>query len=377
MVGTSCYVPMRAGERWLILGGIVKTTGVVMTGTCSGSREIPAGNTLFERMVKAYTTGPNLFFGQVRSYKGWDSAWRTDNLLAGVEVRLEGEQKQWSAITSHDGQFEVSGLPAGTYNVRATAPGLSTGTQEPDGGSHAGDKGLPPRLDIPQQGCVELQLMMWPDQHIAGTVREASGKSVSGVLVRAHKLNKDGRFQSEREAATDENGLYILPRLTSGTYIVGVNAGGPADNEPYRMTFHPAAHSVAAARKILVNGNGADNIDLTLDPPRKAVDFKVRVLFGDGKPAAGAIVIVERDDKGKIWIPGDLPIILTNRSGTAVLRLFHGDEYVFSATWTNWPKNTRPEDAIQYRSKKVRQIATADGMATITLNAQPERDPLR
>jgi hypothetical protein len=125
-VGTSCYFELKAGERWLIFGGMsASEPNLVHAGVCSGSREIRPGNTEISKIVASYLGGPNLFFGSVRLYNGWDFKWRNDNLLSGAEIKLTGAAKEWSARTGESGKFEVQGLPPGEYRFTVSRPGPS------------------------------------------------------------------------------------------------------------------------------------------------------------------------------------------------------------------------------------------------------------
>jgi hypothetical protein len=370
-IGSSCYFAMRAGERWLVFGGYDEKRGMVGTGLCSGSRQILPGDAIVERMTRSFVAGPNLFFGNVRRYKGWDSRWRDDNLLPGVEVRLYRPQKDWTAKTDKRGYFEVDGLPAGEYNFEVRSQGLSA--EEPEDSLGNSGSGVPSKIHIQETGCVEAPVMMWPDQGITGVLRGPSGTPVVGVAVAAYRLDDRGQARKVREAKSSADGHYVLPRLEDGTYMAGVNGAVEFDNEPYRMTFYPAAHSRRDAVRITIRGNTVSGIDIVLDAPRTPVKVTVRAVSADGKPAPVTWVEVVREDKGRIWLtPVNrtgpvLPYgLYTDKSGQLMVELFEGDAYIFSAEWLAPMPAGQPSR--RQTARKVRTVATRDSPVVLRLS---------
>jgi hypothetical protein len=172
-----------------------------------------------------------------------------------------------------------------------------------------------------------------------------------------------------RTATTNDEGRYLLPRLTNGSYVVGVNADWAADRGPYAMKYHPAAGSALAATSIVLDGKTLDNIDISLDPPRKLVDVIVHVVFADGKPASSALVSVERDDKGPLWGDARNPSAsFTDSAGLLKVALFEGDQYVLSASWTEYDKSSLPlRTKAKAESNRVRVIAGRGAVADVVL----------
>jgi hypothetical protein len=376
-VGTSCYFPMRSGERWLIFGGYLGEN--VFTGGCSGSRLISPTDVTVERMVDSFLRGPNLFLGEVRIYKGWDSPWRTDNLMSGVEIVLSREGKKWSTRTDQAGHFEVQGLPAEEYDLDVKSPGMSFERPE-DSGESRFDQGVSSKVLMTSSGCVQAPLILWPDQGISGAVRGFDAKPLAGINVSAYKLDEQGRPSrvSARTATTNDEGRYLLPRLMNGNYIVGVNANWAVDKGPYAMKYHPAAGSPLSATIIVLEGKTLNNIDISLDPPRKLADVTVRVVFADGKPASSALVSVERDDKGRLWGDARNPSAsFTDNAGLLKVALYDGDQYVLSASWTEYDKPSFPlRTKATAESNRVRVIAGRGAVANVVLaNPTPKLAP--
>jgi hypothetical protein len=345
--------------------------GVVMTGGCSGSRSIPASDTVTERLVESFRGGPTLFLGEVRRYKGWDSPWRQDNLIQDVAVRLTAEKKEQLLQSDSNGRFEAVGIGPGRYRLDVSVPGLSVQRVEDTGRSRFND-GVPSTINIPEAGCVQTTLMMWPDQSIRGTVRDVEGMPVGSVAVRAYEIDDRGQVRPvDRMSYTKPDGSYVLPRFMNGTYLVGVNGERHADEGIYRMTFHPSAHSQLGAARLALEGKDLNNVDITLDRKRRIVRVNVRVEFGDGKPVPMALLSMERDDKGSISSDASgASSRFTNSDGVATLTLFEDDDYVLSASWLQLE---RGRTLASGKSNRVRIRASADEEVKLTMTADPKQ----
>jgi hypothetical protein len=381
MLGTSCYMEMKAGERWLIFGGVGGTNPeVVMTGGCTGSTRIPPTDPhRINRMVASYQATqqqpsspvPNFVFGDVRIYKGWDTQWRNDNFVADAEVELvpvasttnsthgaansepTPGRKPWSAKTGTSGKFEVEGLDPGAYRLSVKKDSLGAELQPRDAFRDFGES-LPVQVQVPTNGCMELSVVLRPETRISGTVRSAAvdnWKPVPQVKVTAFELDQShGRRQSVRSAVTDDRGRYEITRIPAGTYVVGVNAERGEDSLNYPTTFHPSAASQHGATRVeLVESNPnptapsrmvADGIDIALPASRRAVSVRVQVVWPDGRPAENAMLRIEHPENGGIYSVGRSTNGLDNRldgftgvGGYTTVQLYEGTEYTVSAVW--------------------------------------------
>jgi hypothetical protein len=115
-VHTSCYLRLRVGERWLILGKVFGNR--VMTGGCSGSTLIPASD-------KAL--GPIIIMHPEQGIRGTvkDSDGKP---VAGIRVAAyaieQGRPQRVSvrsAFTDREGNYEFQRLDNGTYIVGVNA----------------------------------------------------------------------------------------------------------------------------------------------------------------------------------------------------------------------------------------------------------------
>jgi hypothetical protein len=126
-----------------------------------------------------------------------------------------------------------------------------------------------------------------------------------------------------------------------------------------------------------LDGKTLNNIDIALDPPRKLVDVTVHVVFADGKPASSALVSIERDDKGRLWgDAGNSSSIFTDSAGSLKVALYDGDQYVLSASWTEYEPSVPLRRKATAESNRVRVIAGQDAVAKVVLaNPTPRLAP--
>lgn len=129
------------------------------------------------------------------------------------------------ATANDDGRFVFRDVPAGTYTLTSTFPGLSPGglgQRRPAG---------PSRPLTVADGAREVSLVvpMWRLSTISGTVRDDRGEPVVGVAVRVLRRqlnNSTGRIEMMYAGGevTDDRGQFRVIYLLPGTYAVSVSS---------------------------------------------------------------------------------------------------------------------------------------------------------
>jgi hypothetical protein len=172
---------------------------------------------------------------------------------------------QW--VEAPGGQFLVSGLPAGTYGLRA-----SPVTAEPYWDS--------PLKSITVNGYTQTITLTLTAADLYGTVIDHLGNPVPDATVRASHLA--GHFQQRDQ--TSRSGYYAIGGLTPGTYLL------TAEPPWYEGALVPS-------RPLTVTLPGATPpYTLTLREPPKLVTGTVRT--NTGTPVLNAQVVAHRLDKG-------------------------------------------------------------------------------
>ncbi len=150
----------------------------------------------------------------------------------------------FSAVTNAQGYYEITGLAAGTYEVRP----------------EKADTAFLPAVKIvsvpPDQIGIDFTAV--PGYDISGRITTAGGQGIGGVVVRA------GAY----EAVTNANGDYVLEDLPAGSYTVVPQLAN--------YTFTPES------RDVTITNADVANIDFVGEELRYAVSGKI--AKADGTP---------------------------------------------------------------------------------------------
>jgi protocatechuate 3,4-dioxygenase beta subunit len=164
---------------------------------------------------------------------------------------------------------------------------------------------MPLHLDEGER--VEVELVLWPEGVIAGTVVDSAGEPEAGVLVSAFRQSLDGLGGLRRSGRTetDDRGIYRLSGLVSGDYLValaenpplawsGMPPGSPDDRAVWPTVFYPNARSASAA----------EVIEVSPGETRYGVDFMRRPL--PGHALAGRVIGLPEDVPANVLLlPGE------------------------------------------------------------------------
>ncbi len=224
---------------------------------------------------------------------------------ARILVRDALDQRKFqSMVTSDDGKFEFSELPAGKYSLEGAKRGfISAGYDQHDQFSTAIVTGA--GLDTET-----LMLRLAPDAVITGKILDEVGEPVRHAMVTLYYVNHSGgldQIQQALNAQTDDQGMYEMTPLIPGTYFLSASAAPwyavhpnseGANSRPegqaattaaidrsldvaYPATYYPDVLEAESATPIPVRGGDRVQVDIHMNPVPA-----LRLLFhipGDGK----------------------------------------------------------------------------------------------
>jgi len=149
-------------------------------------------------------------------------------------------------LTNSEGRFVFRALGKGQLNLTGTAPGYSPGSY---GQGRVGGPSRP--LEIDDNAVATATIKLWKYASIAGTVADETGEPAVGIQVRALRKTMSAgkpRLTGFSSATTDDRGMYRIPQLTPGDYVVVV---------PTTLTNVPTS-SVDAYVQAMQNGSTSD-----------------------------------------------------------------------------------------------------------------------
>ena len=208
--------------------------------------------------------------------------------LAGIVVaaRISNasglDKSRYRATTDQSGNYRITNLPTGTFQVAPIAPGL---VQE---------KALFEKSVVIEEGdnVEDVNFSLVRGGVITGKITDADGKPM---------VEQQISFQAEDQpnaqvrtfasmVMTDDRGVYRAFGLRPGKYKVFVGQGQD-DNRlpgygPYQQTFYPSVTEPAKAIVVEVSeGSEADDIDIVMGRPFTAFKVTGRIIDGEsGKP---------------------------------------------------------------------------------------------
>jgi hypothetical protein len=156
--------------------------------------------------------------------RGRVTAAASGNPLHRVQVTLiGGAQSPRPAVTDTRGEYEIAGVPAGTYSVMARRSGYLA---VPYGQHRIGDRGRPITV-APGETTSRIDFSLVRGGTMAGTITDELGTEYAGVRVEAveFKYIRGRRIPVQAAAATTNDlGQFRLSGLPPGPYLLRASA---------------------------------------------------------------------------------------------------------------------------------------------------------
>lgn len=248
--------------------------------------------------------------------------------LPGIEVKIEGEGREFIVVTNQDGWYEVKGLKPGKYFVSMSLP---------EGMLFAKDEKSRQEITLREFGCASTGFQLLLNSGLRGIVKDEDGKPVVGITVNLlpsdlkDQIDLEDFEKPDREhaVATDGNGEYRFNSILPGEYLVAVNFDGANSAFPYTRTFYPQTTEARKAQVIKVEpGTDFGSFDLRLAKKLPAKAIEGSVVWLDGTPVVGASV--------RMSLPGDYRSedeADTDEKGHFVLKAILNRDYEIKVYW--------------------------------------------
>lgn len=227
-----------------------------------------------------------------------NTGWGSPDVSSG-EGGTQG-RTHFIAVTDADGQYRLTGLPRGDYEVNVSL--LSAYVP-------VGREGRRSRSIILDEGeaAKNIDFTLTRGGVITGRLTDADGIPVIGARVLANTIDKDGVKRWEwnlynRKAMTDDRGVYRIYGLPPGRYRVSADGSevGPDTatftdkGKGYPRVYHPNVPDEAKAAIAEVKEGGEVNgIDINLGKKRALYEVTGRVTDSEaGRPLSQPQMLV-------------------------------------------------------------------------------------
>ena len=210
-------------------------------------------------------------------------------LVISDQYRSNVRPTSFRSTTDEDGNYRITNLPPGTYDVIPASP-VYVATE--------GRKSLV----VGKNETVEnIDIALERGGVITGKVTDAEGRPVIEETIYVSAATTEKRLPYFRNVRTDDRGIYRAYGVPAGSYKV--SAGRDANSSPgsrrpenrNQRTYHPSAVDPAAAIVIDVSeGSEATNVDITFAAPLRNYSARGRIIDGDtAKPVPNTRVGVQ------------------------------------------------------------------------------------
>jgi hypothetical protein len=310
-----CGYPFRMGESYVVYAHR-SPTDQLSTSICTRTRPVvnATDDLTYLRSLAAIRPGDLArVAGQVQL---WDRTDRALRRMPGITVTATREGRTFSARTDDRGEFELTGLPLGKYEVLAKAP--------------EGYEGVPRSLEIHDpRGCGAPVLYVRYDGHVIGRVVDRSGVGIRGLpldLVPTADVDKPGGSGNRVQVWTAADGTFVLRLVAPGEYLLGFNSVRDHDGQlTFPRAFYPGvAEPTSAARVVVALGDRVRLRDFVTPDNIRLVTIEGLVVDEGGRPVPGASIALRDNTEGPNIIG---PRFVTGEDGRFAFSVVESGKY--------------------------------------------------
>ena len=284
--GAACGYDFKRAKRYLVFA-FKAPDGRWSVSLCSGTVEFDGTgeDAAFLNSLAAAPKGARIF-GSIKTMErrfDGESTYAQHPVETRVHLLGDGQERN---VTSSGGRFEFTGLARGPYRLSVETPDSSTLRA-------VGER----TIELPdERACAQADYYLAPSGRITGRVLDAAGRPPKQVTIQANIADARGQpgGVSLPTAYPNDQGVFEIAELPPGRYIVGVNLENrpPSQYTPYARTVYPSDGSDALVVTI-TRGETFDLGEWRLPPPVPTLRLDGSVVWEDGTPAAGIVVMAQ------------------------------------------------------------------------------------
>jgi hypothetical protein len=369
MGGGDCGYDFKEGERYFVYAYRDPKDNTLHVGICGRTRSLAEATADLEYARRvARGNGDAILYGIVLRYMR-DSYidYGERKGMEGITVIAESNDKRFSLITDGEGRFQLDGIPAGTYRVRAELP---------DGMSKAAEQ----RVVIAPGRCAAAEFLTTSLGSVKGKLFDFRGEPASQIELKLIPARTEGKEElwrgRELSSRTDKEGLYSFTQIPSGQYVIAINFEGQPGSldAPYPRSYYPGVKSLTEAKIIdIAEGQELEVESFRLPPRLKERTIEGVVEWPDGRPATGANITLEYTERRWMEVSGS-----ADPEGRFSIKGFEGFRYLVHADYDDNGKPVHAEPVelfVTDDNLPLRLVITRPGRSTYFRSQPSKRSP--
>ena len=315
--GESCGYDFRMGESYVVYARR-SPEGQLSTSICTRTRPLANGSEdlTYLRSLAAVVPGTRArVAGRVQLWLPHGHPGELKS-VPGVTVSARGGGRTFSARSNDRGDFELTGLPLGKYDIVAAAP--------------AGYESVPDTVDVRDpRGCGATVLFLEYDGRVTGRVVNRRGAGIGGLplhLVPRADVENPSASSSRAQTWTAPDGTFELRRVIPDEYVLGFDSVRGYDGQlTFPSASYPSGTDPTRASRIVVSAGERVRLQPFVVPDGLGlVAVKGIVVDEAGRPVRDASIVLRDRTEGPNVIGSQ---VVTGKDGRFVFALVDGGNY--------------------------------------------------
>lgn len=319
----NCAYSFTAGESYLVYTH--KTPdGRMGTSMCTRTRPVAdaAEDLSYLRALAAISPNtPARVTGRVQLMDRFRTTNDQVRPMPGVAISAIGQGRTFSATADDRGEFTLTGLRLGAYDLTTKAP---QGYESP-----------PVKIEIHDpRGCREIRLVVWYDGRVNGRLIDRNGRPIGHLPIELVPVGDITARAGEgffNKARSNDDGTFEMRRVGPGDYVLAVAGTAAPQFGVTARAFSSGAGDPTRAVTVTVGaGEQVGLQNLALPNGLKLVTITGAVIDEKQQPVRDAAVSIggrETERGGYVRLP-----LAPDSQGRFTLTVMEGTRYVVYAT---------------------------------------------